>query len=260
MESPGPGASRPLVVGVSLKMYFDIARTEAWSRRIAAIAAGHPAVVDGVVEVFVLPSLPALPAVAAALEGSPVSFGAQDLFWEDSGAYTGGISGADLRALGCTWVEVGHSERRRYFGEDDVTVNLKTAAALRHGLVPVLCVGERTRGGVDAAGDECVAQLESALSGLAAPDAPIVVAYEPEWAIGRAEAADADHVLAVTGRIGGFLRAQRSVGPARVVYGGSAGPGLLPRLDGGVQGLFLGRFAHDPEALQLILDDAMAVR
>lgn len=248
------------MIGVSLKMYFDVARTVAWARRVAAIAAAHPAVVDGLVEVFVLPSLPALPAVAAALRGAPVSFGAQDLFWEDRGAFTGGVSGADLRELGCRWVEVGHAERRRYFGEDDGTVNLKTAAAVRNGLSPVLCVGERTRGDAEAAGEQCVAQLESVLEGLVASDASLVVAYEPEWAIGADEAADPEHVLAVADRIDGFLARQRSVARARLVYGGSAGPGLLPRLGGGVRGLFLGRFAHDPEALGLILDDAMAVR
>lgn len=251
----------PLLIGVSLKMYFDPARSVAWSREVAAIAASHPAVRDGAVEVFVLPSLPSVPAVLEVLRDGPVAVGAQDLFWEDRGAYTGGVSGADLKALGCRYVEVGHAERRRWFGEDDGTVHRKLAAALRNDLTPVLCVGERSRGTTDAAVEECLAQLESAVFGVLEPPGggSIVVAYEPEWAIGQREAADAAHVRAVAGRIREHLAAHRWLGASRVIYGGSAGPGLLPRLGDAVQGLFLGRFAHDPDALRSILDDAMAL-
>ncbi len=258
---PRPGATPPLVIGVSLKMYFDPARSVAWSRSVGRIAAEHAAVQGGAVELFVLPSLPALPAVLDVLRGTAVAVGAQDLFWEDRGAYTGGVSGADLKALGCTYVEVGHVERRRWFGEDDVTVNLKLAAALRNGLTPVLCIGERVDQGPAAAIEECIAQLESSLDGLDGPvgAAPLVVAYEPEWAIGRDESAEPDHVRAVTASIAAHLEADRRLRGSTVVYGGSAGAGLLPRLQGAVGGLFLGRFAHEPAKLVRILDEAMAV-
>lgn len=255
-------AGTPLLIGVSLKMYFDPARSVAWSREVAGIVRGHRAVLDGAAEVFVLPSLPSLTAVLHELQGSSVAVGAQDLFWEDRGAVTGGISGADLWALGCRYAEVGHAERRRYFGEDDATVRRKLGAALRNGLVPVLCVGERTPGEVGAAAEECLARLDAALAGLE-PEAaatPLVVAYEPEWAIGQQQPADPAHVAAVVSHLRARLDAQPWRHGARVIYGGTAGPGLLPRLGDAVQGLFLGRLAHDPEALGLILDDAIALR
>lgn len=253
-------ARAPLIIGVSLKMYFDPGRSVDWARRVAAIAAEHPAVRERRIELFVLPSLPALPAVIEVLRDTRVRVGAQDLFHEDRGAYTGGVSGADLRALGCTYVEVGHAERRRWFGEDGGVINLKLVAALRNGLVPVLCVGERTKDGVESAVEECLGQLESALYGVVeSREAEIVVAYEPEWAIGKQQAAAPDHVRAVTTRISAHLAAHRSLTTPRVIYGGSAGPGLLPKLGDGVDGLFLGRFAHDSEKLRRILDDAMVV-
>ena len=251
-----------MLIGVSLKMYFDIAGAVDWSRRIGAVARAHEAVRGGAAEVLVLPSLPALPAVVDVLAGAPVAVGAQDLFWEDQGAFTGGVSGADLKELGCSHVEIGHVERRQYFGENDLMINLKLTAAYRNGLVPVLCVGERVEGPPDAAAAACIAQLESALYGVAPPAGigTLVVAYEPEWAIGRAEPAGAAHVGLVAERIADHLASHRWLRDPRVIYGGSAAPGLLPRLGRAVQGLFLGRFAHDPEAFRSVLDDVMAVR
>ena len=143
---------RALMVGVSLKMYFDPARTASWVREVAERTAQHDAVRSGRVHLFVLPSLPALPAAVAALAGTGVAVGAQDLFWADRGPYTGGVSGLDLRAIGCTYVEVGHAERRRVFGEDDAVIRLKLAAAFRSGLTPVLCVGEAARSTAGPAG------------------------------------------------------------------------------------------------------------
>jgi triosephosphate isomerase len=253
---------RRAVVGVSLKMYFDPQRSVDWARRVGEIARRHEATRRNRVRLFVLPSLPALVPVREALGDAPVEIGAQDLFWEDRGPYTGAVSGVDLAAVGCRLVEVGHAERRRYFGDTDRVVGLKLAAAFRNGLTPVLCIGERTMGGPAIAAEECIAQLESAFTGLPrqAADVPLIVAYEPEWAIGAEHSADPDHVDFVTGRLREFLDAGPWLDSSSIIYGGSAQPGLLPQLHGSIDGLFLGRFAHDPEALEHILDETLAVR
>jgi triosephosphate isomerase len=164
------------------------------------------------------------------------------------------VSGTDLRALGCTIAEVGHAERRRHFGDTDAVVRLKVAAAFRNGLTPVLCVGERTRRDGESAAGECAAQLQSALAGQGAP---LIVAYEPEWAIGAEHSADPEHVRVVTSRLRAVLEDRPALAGSAIIYGGSAQPGLLPRLAGSVDGLFLGRFAHDPEVLGRILDETL---
>jgi triosephosphate isomerase len=259
-DRTGPGLPRPLI-GVSLKLYLDPARSVAWARRIGEIARRHEATAGGRAGLFVLPSLPALAGVLEATAGTPVRVGAQDLFWEDRGAYTGAVSGADLRAVGCELVEIGHAERRRYFGETDDTIRRKLAAALRNDLIPVLCAGERTRQDPAAAIAEVTAQLAAALDGLSSErrGSGLVLAYEPEWAIGADVSASPEHVAEVTSGIRAFLATRPDLPPTSVIYGGSAGPGLLGRLDGAVDGLFLGRFAHDPEAVAAVLDEAMAL-
>lgn len=251
--------SRPVTLGVSFKQYLDIAAAAQWAGSAAQITRMHPAVASGQVRVFVLPSLPAVKAVREALGDAPIAVGAQDLHWEDRGPFTGGVSGADLAALGCTLVEVGHAERRRVFGEGDEVTRRKFAAALRNGLTPVLCVGEREEVDADAAAAECVAQLESAFEGIRVPEGcEVIVAYEPEWAIGRTEPAGAAHVSAVTAAISAWLAAKEGL-QATVLYGGSAKPGTLGELEGAVDGLFLGRFAHRPGDFASIIDEAAAL-
>jgi triosephosphate isomerase len=231
-----------LTIGISLKMYFGRARTAEWCRAVAGIARSHPAVTDGLARLVVLPSDPYLLDASAVFASTPVRIGGQDIFWEDEGPFTGEVSGAQLRELGCDYVEIGHAERRRLFGEDDEVIAAKTAAALRNGLKPILCVGEQRRSTVEAAAAECVAQLHSS--------GPVVVAYEPVWAIGADEPASPGYIAAV-------CRALRSHVSGPVIYGGSAKPGLLTQLGEGVDGLFLGRFAHDPSAVAAILDEVV---
>jgi triosephosphate isomerase (TIM) len=250
---------QPTFIGVSLKMYFDHAQTARWCNAVAAIARQHEAVASGAVEVVVLPSFAELSDAAAIFDGTAVGLGAQDLFWEDAGAFTGEVSGPQLTQVGCRYVEIGHSERRRLFHEDDSVVQLKVAAAVRNGLAPILCVGEDAPVSVEAAASACIAQLDS----MVAPSirsgfiAGAVVAYEPEWAIGAQRPASLEHIRGVCSIIKQWLDGHPALTDSRVIYGGSAGPGLVGQLGADVDGVFLGRFAHQPEAVAGILDEAL---
>ena len=246
------------LVGVSLKMYFGHEQTVRWCRAVADIAATHPAVRDDHVTLVVLPSFPYIAEAADIFAGTPVAVGGQDLFWADQGAFTGEVSGTQLRELGCGYVEIGHAERRRIFGETDTMIAAKTAAAFRNRLTPILCVGEALHSDVEMAAERCCAELDSALSGIrGAAAGPLVVAYEPQWAIGAEEPASPQHVAKTCAALRAHLDSQPDLAGSRVIYGGSAGPGLLTRLKDSVDGLFLGRFAHDPAALDQILTEAL---
>ncbi len=243
-------------IGVSLKMYFGHARAREWLAAVAAIARSEPAVAGGRVELFVAPSFLAIGEAVRILRDTPVEVAAQDLATDDSGAFTGEVSGAELAELGCALVEVGHAERRRLYGESDEMVARKTAAALRNGLTPVLCVGEAEAGAPGAAIEECSRQLRSALTD--APPGRVVVAYEPVWAIGAREPADPGRIRAVCSQLAPELARTPGREGSSVIYGGSAGPGLLAALGTAVDGLFLGRFAHDPDALRRVIWEAAA--
>ncbi|MBC7372464.1 MAG: triose-phosphate isomerase [Frankiales bacterium] len=180
------------------------------------------------VEVVVLPPFVDLRSVQTLVDGDRlrIRYGAQDLSVHDNGAYTGEVSGLMLAKLSCTYVVVGHSERRQHHAETDVVVAAKMQAALRHGLTPILCVGEglevRQAGGQVA---HCVAQLVAALSGVPAEQARgIVVAYEPVWAIGTGAVAtpqDAQEVCAALRNQLAELYPGELADGVRVLYGGS---------------------------------------
>ena len=183
---------------------------------------------DGVqdVEIVVCPPFTALSATAAALRGSSIGLGAQDVFWEPSGAFTGEIAVPMLVELGCRFCIVGHSERRQYFGDTDDSVNRKLRALLAAGLTPIVCIGEtlpqREQGETF---DVLRRQLEGALKDLAAPEGQrLVIAYEPVWAIGtgrNATAAQAQEAQAFIRRwLEGVWTAQ-AAGQVRIQYGGS---------------------------------------
>ncbi|WP_308798877.1 triose-phosphate isomerase family protein [Agromyces silvae] len=249
----------PYLIGVSHKMYLSHARAIAWTSAVAELALDHPALVGGLAELFVAPSHVALAPAAELLRGTGVRLAAQDASWMDTGAFTGENSPAVLAEVGCSMVELGHAERRRLFGEHDTMVAKKTQAAFRNGLTPILCVGE-----VDPRGDAArlaIAQLDAALSLVddEGTTGPVVVAYEPVWAIGADRPAPTDHVVEVVQAIDTHL-AQHPLRPgSRVIYGGSAGPGTLARFGGEVRGLFLGRFAHEPAALRDVCDEVAAL-
>jgi triosephosphate isomerase len=259
---PAERTGRDLIVGISLKMYFGYQDTLAWCSRVRAIAVASRAVSDGRVGLFVMPSFPCLSAVIEMFRGTAVEVGAQNLHFEDRGPFTGEVSGSMLSELGCRLVEVGHAERRRVFGESERVVARKVEAALRNGLRPVICVGEAEAGSAADAAQESIRQLESALAGAAAygAKAQVVVAYEPEWAIGADKPASEAHIAGVCQALRDFLSTVRPGAQDHLIYGGSAGPGLLGRLGDSVDGLFLGRNAHDADAVGAVLDEAEKVQ
>lgn len=248
----------PTIVAISLKMYFSNARTLEYCRQIALFARNDHGVRSAATELVVLPTFVSVPSALTAMRGSPVRVGAQDLATEDRGPFTGEVSGAELAEIGCTHVEVGHVERRTLFGETDSIVAAKVSAALRNGLVPILCVGETSRTDPATAADVCVRQVLSALShdiGGAATSR-VIVAYEPCWAIGAAEPAPTPYVADVCRGVRTAL--VEHVKDFAIIYGGSAGAGLLTELGSDVDGLFLGRFAHDPQVVLGVLAEAAA--
>ncbi|HPT94668.1 MAG TPA: triose-phosphate isomerase [Microbacteriaceae bacterium] len=199
------------------------------------------------VEVAVFPPFTDLRSVQTIVNGDKIEFayGAQDVSAHDSGAYTGEVSGAFLSALGCGYVLIGHSERRQYHGETDEIVAAKVKAAVKHGLVPVICVGE-TAEDLEAHGASAVpvAQLEVALAGLP-KKADIVVAYEPVWAIGSGQAAtpeQAEQVAAPLRAVIARMMGEAAAAKTRILYGGSVGASNIagfmrePNVDGALVG------------------------
>lgn len=202
-----------------------------------------------VVEVAVLPPFTDLRSVQTLVDGEKlrIAYGAQDLSAHDGGAYTGEISGAQLAKLGCSYVVVGHSERRALHLESDEVVAAKIAAALRHGIVPIVCVGESLdvrQQGLHL--EFTLSQLDGALEGLASDAvSDLVIAYEPIWAIGTGEVATPEDAQEVCAAIRGRLSERFSpevAASVRVLYGGSMKPSNVaalmarPDIDGGLIG------------------------
>jgi triosephosphate isomerase (TIM) len=201
------------------------------------------------VEVAVLPPFTDLRSVQTLVDGDKlkIKYGAQDVSQYASGAYTGDISAAMLAKLGCSYVVVGHSERRQYHAETDELVAAKAKAALGSGVVPIVCVGERLEiRKADGHIEHCVAQIDGSLAGLTAQQVEkLVIAYEPVWAIGTGEVATPQNAQEVIGAIRGRLEASFGAEVAaktRILYGGSvkgsnvAGIMAEPDIDGALVG------------------------
>ncbi len=250
-------AKRP-IIGTSWKMnktraeadaFCDTLRGSDWARSEAA-------------QLFVIPPFTVLTRVAEALAGTRVTVGAQNAHWEDSGAWTGEISPLQVKDAGGRLVEIGHSERRTFFNETDETVALKTAAAVRHGLVALVCIGD-TREEYEAGrtADVLKRQTEAALSKVEWRDsAEVILAYEPVWSIGEG-GTPADPVFAdeQQGRVKDVVTAL--IGrPLPVLYGGSVNPGNCVDLAGrdNIDGLFIGRSAWQAEGYLGIVSDVVA--
>jgi triosephosphate isomerase len=178
-----------------------------------------------------------LSAMSRNLHGTRIRIGAQNVHWETAGAYTGEISAPMLTEMGVRYVVVGHSERRQYFGETDVTVNLRLKTAQKHGLIPILCVGE-TKQQRDTGETEALicSQLEKDL--VEVDQGSLVIAYEPIWAIGTGDTCDAKEA----NRIVGLIRSQLDNKNVTIQYGGSVKPGNVddimaqPEIDGALVG------------------------
>ena len=207
-------------------------------------------------DIVVLPPFTALRSVQTLVHGDKLKlqYGAQDLSPHADGAYTGDISGRMLAKLGCSYVLTGHSERRQYHGEDDALVNAKVRAALAHELTPVLCVGEplavREQNGQLA---HCVGQLDGGLDGLTGEQASgLVIAYEPDWAIGTGQVAtpqDAQEVCAaIRGRVSARHGHEVAAG-MRILYGGSVNPDNMPAImaQSDIDGALVGGASLDHE-------------
>ncbi|HZC73946.1 MAG TPA: triose-phosphate isomerase [Jatrophihabitans sp.] len=219
-----PSGRRPLIAG-NWKMNYTHLEAIGLTQKLAF---GLTPEQCAAVEVVLLPPFVSIRSVQTLIDGDnvPIRYGAQDLSPHDSGAYTGDVSGPMLAKLGCSYVVVGHSERREYHHEDDALVNTKVQAAYRNDLTPILCIGEpelvRDEGGHVL---HTTDQLGAALAGVSAEQAEtLVVAYEPIWAIGTGKVAtpeDAQEVCeAIRTHLGQLYTPELAAG-VRVLYGGS---------------------------------------
>ncbi len=211
---------RPIVAG-NWKMNLAVQEGRDLAEKIKASCGNWNAV-----EVVLCPVYTSLSAVGQILADSSISLGAQNLFWEPSGAYTGEVSPLMLRDVGCRYVIIGHSERRTYFGETDETVKRKFQSALKHGLKPIVCIGETLK---EREANQTFAVLERQLAGAftdaSAADADkLVIAYEPVWAIGTGKTATPDQAQEAHAFIRKWLVGKWSAETAakiRLQYGGS---------------------------------------
>lgn len=231
---------RPLVAG-NIKMFLTVTAIGQLVRDVQARLSGREAA-----EIAYFPPFTMLADTGRLLAGGAIALGGQDLFWEDEGAFTGQISARMLLDVGCQFVLIGHSERRQYFGETDETVRMKIVAALRHGLRPILCIGEtRAEREAEKTHEVLVRQLDGAMAGLDDVELPkLILAYEPVWAIGTGLTATPEQAEEAHR----FIRArcelrQPGLGEVmRILYGGSvkadnaAGLFARPGIDGALVG------------------------
>lgn len=199
------------------------------------------------VDIVVCPPFTALTEVAKIIQGTNIQLGAQNVYWEDAGAYTGEVSSVMLKELGCAYVIVGHSERRQYFGETNDTVNKKAKAVLAHKLTPIICVGERLEEREQNKTFEVLKDhIENGLKGITGEEAKkIIIAYEPVWAIGTGKTATPQQAQEAHSFIRGLLKElydKEASQVIRIQYGGSVKPDNIaelmaqPDLDGALVG------------------------
>ncbi len=237
----------------------EAAKLAADVRRVAAPLRG--------VDVAIAPTMVSLAAVARTLDDSNVKLSAQNVFWEAGGAYTGEVSAAMLKDVGCTYVIVGHSERRTYFGETDETVAKRVRATLDEGLLPIVCIGERLDQRDAGKAFEVVrTQLLGGLELVEADEAAtLVIAYEPVWAIGTGRTATPQQAQEVHAYIRGIL-AERfdedTAAAIRIQYGGSVKPSNASDLMGqpDIDGALVGGASLKADAFADIIRAAAAAK
>jgi len=216
-------------------------------------AAFSPLVAQSRHDVVICPPFVNIPSAVAAVKGTKIQIGGQNLYWKNEGAFTGEISGPMLKSAGAEWVIIGHSERRQFFGETDETVLSRTKAAIAAGLKPIVCVGERLE---EREGGKTDAVLRTQFQGGIAPldkdeFAKIVIAYEPVWAIGTGKVATPEIAQAAHA----FLRKLLPV-DVRILYGGSVkadnAAGLMAQPD--IDGALVGGASLDPRSFAAIVN------
>jgi triosephosphate isomerase (TIM) len=202
-------------------------------------------------EVILCPPFTDLSGLSKSLHGSLIQLGAQNIHWEEYGAYTGEISGPMLTESGVRFVIVGHSERRQYFGETDATVNLRLQTAQRFGLTPILCVGE-TKQQRDAGETESLIALQLDKGLVDIDQNNLVIAYEPIWAIGTGETCEAVEA----NRIIGLIRSQLSNPNVSIQYGGSVKPNNIDEImaQPEIDGVLVGGASLEPESFARIVN------
>lgn len=267
---PAVAALPPVLIGASTKAYLGLAELTRWTEVVTAGLAelasenggdgSHGSLSTGT-PYLCLPA-PLLPPIGPRLTDAGLLVGAQDVSRFGPGAHTGEITAEVLADIGATLVMIGHPERARDQHETLEECRGKALAAARNGIVPVLIAGEPTRG----ADPEAVIapQLDTVLADVPA-DFPVIVAYEPSWAIGQPEPAPADHIAATTGAIRELLHARGRGHAARIVYGGSAEvgtyTGIVDAANDAAQrpdGIFLGRAGLAPENFLATVDEVRA--
>ena len=245
---------RPLMAG-NWKMYKTADEAAQTAQQLVERVAGVTEV-----DIMIAPTYTALVPVFEVIQNSPIALGAQNLFWEDEGAYTGEISAPMLKSVGCQYGIIGHSERRQYFGETDETVNKKIQAALQVGLKPVFCVGETEE---ERASEQTLSvldkQVKKGLEGLISDQLDtLIIAYEPVWAIGTGKTATDDQAQEVHQFIRSLV--EKNFGTAlsdsiRILYGGSVKPdnvaGLMSMPD--IDGALVGGASLDAESFSKIV-------
>jgi triosephosphate isomerase len=249
---------RKMIAGTGWKMNIGAAEAVGYAQKLNICLS---AVSREQVEMFVLPPFTSLHAAHAAFSLLPVGIGGQNMHWEASGAWTGEISAPMLVEAGCRYVELAHSERLQHFGETYEFVRRKVNIAMASGLVPILCLGEMAEDKQQGRADQVLAdQVSTALKDQPAHKIPeIILAYEPRWAIGAADAASPEYVAARHAALRRWLQDNYGAHVAektRIIYGGSVnaqnGPALLECPD--VDGLFVGRAAWTPEGFAEIAE------
>jgi triosephosphate isomerase len=255
-EESSKTMSRKALIAANWKMYKTPAEARAFVDAFLPLVAGHDR--D---EIALFPSPVLLPAVVEAAKGSNVAVGAQNIHFAEEGAYTGETSVGQLKAVGGTHTLIGHSERRQYFGETDEIVNKKLHTALKHGIVPVVCVGEvleEREAGKTA--DVLKTQVAGAFAGITAEAAaPIVIAYEPVWAIGTGKTATPEIAVEahkiIRAEVAKLLGAEIAAN-MRILYGGSVKTDNCSSLIGQeeIDGALVGGASLKPESFAAIVN------
>ena len=254
-----------ILVGGSWKMYKNLHQSIEYVKALNKFCLDNIDE-DDRIDVFFLPTFLPLYHISGLVTSPKLMYGAQDCCWEDEGAFTGEVSPAHLKDAGCSYVELGHAERRRMFGEDDEMLSRKVAAALRNDLKPILCIGEKEK-------EDDIKKTYSFLTDqvlIALKDVPekdlenVIIAYEPIWAIGAAESAPVSY----TEDIMGFLRelfeenyGREASDKQPIFYGGAVNPDTAPGILGLEKndGIFIGRASLDLKYFTLLIEMALEV-